>query len=259
MRNQPGVQLPAWFSLVALESCGSTNDEAKERARAGAPEGTLVWARRQTAGRGRRGRAWESEAANLYCSLVVRPAADSAAAAQLSFVTALAVAEAVSAQIAASPRLKWPNDVLVAGAKIAGILLEAEPGSTGRPDWLVVGTGINVTSHPEGLDRATTDLVACGAVGASVQGTLALYATHFQAWYQRWQRQGFAPVRAAWLNAAYGVGEPVRLAAPEGARTGSEAPLGRFVDLDLDGALLVEGADGRQRITAGDVFFGSGT
>ena len=244
------MTLPAWFTLAALESCGSTNDEAKARARAGAPEGTLVWARRQTAGRGRRGRSWESDGGNLYCSLIVRPATDSAAAAQLSFVAALAVAEAVADQIAGAPRLKWPNDVLVEGAKIAGILLEAEPGSTGRPDWLVVGTGINVRSHPQGLDRATTDLVACGATDASVPGTLALYATHFQAWYQRWQRQGFAPVRAAWLNAAYGVGEPVRLS--------GEAPLGRFVDLDLDGALLVEGAAGRQRITAGDVVFGSG-
>jgi BirA family biotin operon repressor/biotin-[acetyl-CoA-carboxylase] ligase len=245
------VSLPAWFTLAALESCGSTNDEAKERARAGAPEGTLVWARAQTAGRGRRGRSWESAGGNLYCSLIVRPAADSAAAAQLSFVTALAVAEAVSAQIAAAPRLKWPNDVLVDGAKIAGILLEAEPGHAGQPDWLVVGTGINVRTHPDGLDRSTTDLVACGAAGASVEGTLSLYAAHFQAWYQRWQRQGFAPVRAAWLNAAYGVGEPVRLS--------GQPPLGRFVDLDLDGALLVEGAAGRQRITAGDVVFGQGT
>lgn len=258
MNAAPSVTLPAWFSLAALESCASTNDEAKAQARAGAPEGTLVWARRQTAGRGRRGRTWDSDGGNLYCSLVVRPAADSAAAAQLSFVAALAVAEAVSDQIAGAPRLKWPNDVLVEGAKIAGILLEAEPGSTGRLDWLVVGTGINVCSHPEGLDRATTDLVACGAADASVEGTLARYASHFLAWYQRWQRQGFAPVRAAWLNAAYGVGEPVRLSAPQGAQTGSEVPLGRFVDLDLDGALLVEGATGRQRITAGDVVFGTG-
>jgi BirA family biotin operon repressor/biotin-[acetyl-CoA-carboxylase] ligase len=244
--------LPPWYRLVALDSCGSTNDEAKALARDGAPEGTLVWARRQDAGRGRRGRAWSSEAGNLYLSLVLRPH-DMAAAAQLSFVAAVAVGEAVAAAIPGRPQLKWPNDVLVDGAKIAGILLEAEPATAGgAPGWLVVGIGLNVSHHPEGLDRRTTDLTALGASAVTVEAALSSLAAHFQPWYDRWRVQGFAPARAAWLNAAYGLGGPVRLVEPGAA----EPVAGSFADLDADGALMVRTAAGLRRITAGDVHFG---
>ena len=244
----PRPFLPERLCLTALDACGSTNDEAKALARAGAPEGTLVWALRQEAGRGRRGRAWTAGEGNLYCSLVLRPAAPPAQAAQVSFVAALAVAQAVSDLVDAAPKLKWPNDVLVEGAKVAGILLESEPSAAGALDWLVLGIGVNVRAHPEGLEYPATSLLAEGA-DVTAARVLELFARHFLTWYDRWQAYGFAPVRAAWLNAAQGLGGPVTVRLADGAFDG------RLADLDGEGALVVETPAGTRRVTAGDVFF----
>jgi BirA family biotin operon repressor/biotin-[acetyl-CoA-carboxylase] ligase len=245
------AQLPAFFYLVELASCGSTNDEAKKRARQGAPEGTLVFAHHQTAGRGRRGRAWDAPEGNLACSLVLRPQLPPADAALVSFVAALAVAETVADLIPGRPTLKWPNDVLVGGAKISGILLESEPGPTGSVDWLVLGTGINVAAFPDDTPYPATSLLASGAA-ADVTARLVLshYARHFLEWYQRLLTQGFAPIRAAWLNAAQGMGELVTV------RLANENFTGTLLDLDKDGALLVDCDGAIRRVTAGDVFFG---
>lgn len=245
------VLLPAFFYLVELESCGSTNDEAKELARQGAPEGTLVRADRQTAGRGRRGREWSSPEGNLACSLVLRPGLPPAQAALVSFVAALAVAEAVAELIPGRPTLKWPNDVLVGGAKISGILLESEPGPGGAVDWLVLGTGINVASFPVDAPYPATSLRTAGAPpDVDARLVLASYARHFHVWYRRWLDQGFAPIRAAWLNAAQGVGGPVTV------RLATETFTGTLVDLDMDGGLLVDCSGIVRRVTAGDIFFG---
>ena len=151
--------LPAFFSLEAFDSIGSTNEEALARARAGAPEGTVIWARQQTGGRGRRGRSWSSPPGNLYCSLLLRPAVPPAQAAQLGFVAAVGMAEALLAVLPAERRLscKWPNDLLIDGAKIAGILPEAE--AAGRNvEALVLGMGINVESHPTDTPYRATSL-----------------------------------------------------------------------------------------------------
>ena len=245
--------LPAFFHLVELESCGSTNDEAKERARNAAPEGTLVRAERQTAGRGRRGREWSSPEGNLACSLILRPGLPPAQAALVSFVAALAVAEAVADLIPGRPTLKWPNDVLVGGAKISGILLESEPGPGGAVDWLVLGTGINVASFPTDAAYPATSLRSAGAApDINARLVMSSYARHFLVWYRRWLEQGFAPVRAAWLNAAQGLGGPITV------RLATETFSGTLVDLDMDGGLLVECGAIVRRVTAGDIFFGSG-
>lgn len=252
---EPGVMvrspdLPPWYRLVPLEVCGSTNDEAKALAQGGAPEGTLIRARRQEAGRGRRGRGWTSPEGNLYTSLVLRPGVPPLVAAQVSFVAALAVGQTVSDLVPGLARLKWPNDVLVDGAKIAGILLESEPAADGSVDWLVVGVGINVLHHPDVPGYPSCSLLSRGAVSPDPDAVLGLYARHFQSWYNRWRTQGFAPVRSAWLNAAHGLGGPLTV------RLAGESFAGRFVDLDDDGGLIVETTEGRRRVTAGDVFFG---
>lgn len=249
--TRAGASLPAFFHLVELESCGSTNDEAKDRARAGAPEGTLVWAHRQTAGRGRRGRAWESGAGNLACSLILRPGLPPAQAALVSFAAALAVADAVCPLIPGRPTLKWPNDVLVGGAKISGILLESEPGPGGNVDWLVLGVGVNVTDSLTDAPYPATSLRAAGADPAIDAGlVLRAYANHVVLWYRRLLGQGFAPLRAAWLNAAHGLGGTVTV------RLAQESFQGTLLDLDDDGGLLVACGDTVRRVTAGDVFFG---
>jgi len=243
------LDLPALYRLVALDQCASTNDEAKALARAGAPEGTLVWALAQTGGRGRRGRAWVSPPGNLYCSLVLRPAAAAATAAQLSFVAAVAVGEVVSTLVPGSVKLKWPNDVLVEGAKVAGILLESEPRPVGGLDWLVLGIGINVRHHPPVTDYPCTDLARAGAGTVAAADVLVALAGRFENWYRRWQAQGFAPVRAAWLNAAFGLGGRMTVRLSDG---NFEAVL---VDLDADGALVAQTEQGIRRVAAGDVFF----
>ena len=143
-------ELPAFYRLLAYEQIDSTNEEAKRLAAAGAPAGTLVWAGEQLAGRGRRGRGWASPPGNLYVSLLLRPACPPAQACQLNFVAAVALAEAVSALLPAGAgvALKWPNDVLVGGAKVSGILLEASAALDRSIDWLVIGAGVNIASHP---------------------------------------------------------------------------------------------------------------
>ena len=148
----PQPRLPAVYRLVRYDTVGSTNDEAKYLARASAEEGTLVWGIEQTAGRGRRGRAWSSPRGNLYASLILRPHCPLDQATQLGFIAALAVGNTLSS--ICEGRLnglsyKWPNDVLVCGRKIAGILLESELQSDGEiPLFVVVGVGINLASSP---------------------------------------------------------------------------------------------------------------
>jgi len=248
------IDLPPAYRPVRLDRVGSTNDEAKRLARDGAEDGTLVWAREQTAGRGRRGRAWSSPPGNLYCSLVLRPDAPAARASQLSFVAALGLGEAIGALVPplVALRYKWPNDVLLNEGKVAGILLESEGSRDGALDWLVLGLGVNVVSHPDDAERPATSLHAEGAADATAERLLEGFARCFLAWVDRWLEDGFEPVRAAWLARAAGVGKPIRV------RLEREELAGRFAALDTDGALLLDTAAGRRRVTAGDVFLGAG-
>ena len=179
-------QLASFYRLVALDEIDSTNAEAQRRAAEGAPAGTLIRAVRQTAGRGRRGRAWQSPPGNLAFSLLLRPAMKAATAATLGFVAGLAVAEAIDGLLPAgrSSRLKWPNDLLVDGRKLAGILLEAAAGGSGPVDHLVVGVGVNIVAHPDDLPYPATDLQACGGT-ADAATVLAAFAGRFLPLYRR--------------------------------------------------------------------------
>jgi BirA family biotin operon repressor/biotin-[acetyl-CoA-carboxylase] ligase len=245
--------LPPGFALKAFASVGSTNDEAKAFARLGATEGTLVWALRQESGRGRRGRAWNSPEGNLYSSVVLRPGRPPAEAAQISFVAALAIADTAEAVLpeGADIRCKWPNDVLIHGRKVSGILLESEPAEDGGLGWLVLGVGINLRHFPEGTDYPVTSLTAEGAPPLEPAGLLEIYAANLARWYGRWREGGFTPIRDAWIARATGLGGPVVVRLADRTLTGT------FADLDSDGVLLLDADDGsgRQRIAAGDVFF----
>ena len=231
---------------------GSTNDQAKRLAVAGAPEGTLVWARIQSAGRGRHGRVWISQPGNLHCSLILRPECGAAEAVQLSFAAAVALGGALvaCAPDLAAARYKWPNDVLIQGRKIAGILLESQPDSAGAIDWLIVGLGVNVVGFPEGTDWPATSLHDEGCEAADAAKVLEAFAEHFHAWLMRWRSEGFAPVREAWLEGAAALGQPVEV------RLGGNTLHGTFIALDARGALVLETGDGqRHTITAGTLFF----
>jgi BirA family biotin operon repressor/biotin-[acetyl-CoA-carboxylase] ligase len=233
--------LPDGWTLVALDSVGSTNDEAAQLADAGAAEGTVVWAREQTGGRGRRGRHWASPVGNLYSSTILRPDCAAPRAAELGFVAALAVADIVPAGRAV--RVKWPNDVLVDGGKIAGILLESAIAQTGRVEHVVAGVGINVGFAPQLPEMRYPG----AALGGSVEAALEKFTNALAARLVGWRRDGFETVRAAWLAKAGPIGAEVDV------RLGEELVSGRFAGLDREGALLLDTTTGTRKIVSGEL------
>jgi BirA family biotin operon repressor/biotin-[acetyl-CoA-carboxylase] ligase len=240
----PAPVLPDGWTLVALQSVGSTNDEAARLADAGAPEGTVVWAREQTGGRGRRGRHWVSPVGNLYSSTIVRPECPAARAAELGFVAALAVADIVPS--GRQVRLKWPNDVLVDGGKIAGILLESALGQVGQVaqvQHVVAGIGVNVGRAPQLPDMRYRGSMLGGAVEAALGRLAAALARRLA----QWRAEGFETVREAWLAQAGPLGTEVDV------RLGDELVRGRFAGLDREGALLLETLTGPRKIVSGEL------
>ncbi len=246
--------LPARVSLIVRDTAGSTNALARDLALAGAPAWTAVQARAQTAGRGRRGNAWASPPGNLYISTILRPSAPPAEAARLSLVAALAVADAVAE---AAPRaratLKWPNDALLDGRKVAGVLLETVA-APGRAPALVVGVGVNVASHPPDARYGATCLDLAAGRPLSVDRARDLFLSALARRRDEWEAGGFAPVRAAWLARAHGLGRTVEVAGGAGAGL-----RGRFRGLDGEGRMLVERPDGTMAaVSAGTVSFPGG-
>ena len=236
---------------LAYDTLGSTNAEALALARAGERGPLWVSAQRQTAGRGRRGRAWVSEPGNLYASLLLNDPGPAERAAELSFVTALSVRDAIAQEAPAlTPRLafKWPNDVLLAGDKVAGILIEGEV-TRGEPATVVVGIGVNCLSHPLEAAYPATDLRAQGG-DVAPQSLLASLSVALFKRLAQWNRgNGFAGIRSDWLAAAHAVGAAIRV------NDGSGELTGRFAGLDAAGRLQLDLPDGRrQEIAAGDVF-----
>lgn len=212
-------------------------------AAAGEAEGLWLRAVTQTAGRGRLGRSWSSPPGNLYASTLVRPRAGDPPPATLALVAAVALHEVASAWCAETIEIKWPNDLLLSGAKLSGILLEGAAGA------VVIGFGVNLAHHPEGLDRPVTSLAAHGGAPDP-----ALFLDDLAAalgrWLARWRQEGLEPVRAAWLAAAHRKDTALTATLPDGERIE-----GIFDGLDTDGALILRLADGSARVIhAGDVF-----
>jgi BirA family biotin operon repressor/biotin-[acetyl-CoA-carboxylase] ligase len=220
--------------IRTVAQTGSTNDDVAALAREGAPEGTWLRAERQTGGKGRQGRAWQSPPGNLYASTLVRLRPGDPPAPTLALVAAVALHETAAPHCPAA-RIKWPNDLLVDGAKLAGILLERQG------DAVIVGFGVNLAHHPEGLDRLATNLRPPVAPDPFLDRLAAV----FESWLVRWRTEGLAPVRAAWLSAAHSIGAGL---------TSGDAR-GTFDGLDESGALRLRLADGAVRVIhAGDVF-----
>jgi BirA family biotin operon repressor/biotin-[acetyl-CoA-carboxylase] ligase len=238
------------FRSVILEEAGSTNTEAFRLAAAGEAGPVWVMARRQTLGRGRSGRSWASPPGNLYASLLQRLACPQAVVHQLSLLAGVAVIDAILAAGAqvAGLRLKWPNDVLIGDAKCAGILPESQSAGRVLEVTVVIGIGINLASHPQGLGRAATHLGAHG-LQATPEAMLAHLAEAVRHWLGVWDAgKGFGAVRAAWLRHGGTPGESITV------DTGIERIAGSFVDLDENGALMMRDAAGVERkLTFGDV------
>ena len=233
--------LPDGWTLVALQSVGSTNDEAVRLAEAGAPEHTFVWAREQTGGRGRRGRSWASPPGNIYCSTILRPDCSAQQAAEIGFVAALAVADLVPRERAV--RLKWPNDVLVDGGKVAGILPESSIGQGGKVEYVVLGIGLNVGFAPQ-----LPEMRYPGAMlGGTVEAAAERLANALRRWLTEWRQSGFEEIRAGWMAKAGPFGAVVDVKLGEGLISG------RFAGLDADGALLLDTPTGPRRIVSGEL------
>ena len=243
-------RLPAGYRLVSYDTVGSTNDEAKRLAHAGAEEGTVVWALQQTAGRGRRGRRWLSPAGNLHATFVLPPDVAASRAAQLGFVATLAVGDALREIIPDPQRIayKWPNDVVIEGRKIAGTLIESEIGESGVLALLVVGIGINLAVAPSNTEIAATSVAALGRDAPAPAAMLEILAARFDAWMTRWRAAGFAPIRTAWLAGAASLGRPIRV------RLDDAELRGRFREIDAQGSLVLDTVAGMRRVSAGEVF-----
>lgn len=257
MRLDPAAA-GAGFRLVAHETLPSTNTEALGRVQEYRSANRPVWvtARQQTAGRGRRGNAWISPAGNLYASLLLFDPAPPQDAPQLSFVAGLAVHDAVCDRAPALREqftLKWPNDLLCGGKKLAGILIEAHSPAAGFA--VAIGLGVNCRHHPAQTSYPATDLAECGS-GVAADDLFCALSGAMMRRLTQWRRgAGFAAIRSDWLDRAGGMDGDMRV------RLAERELIGRCEALDESGRLLLRLPDGSlETITAGDVFpLGSGT
>ena len=243
--------------IIWLDSVDSTNEEAHRRALSGETGPLWIAAREQTAGRGRRGRVWRKEQGDLAATLLlrptdIRPGATLAEAATLSFAICLALSDAVLTLSPKAPvALKWPNDVLLGGGKLSGVLLENRGGA------LAIGIGVNILHAPDAA-ALEPDAVPAAALADAVsppptpEHLLETLAAAFSTRLDAWRRDGFAALRGPWRARAAGLGGPIL------ARAMHETVRGRFVDVDADGALVIETSDGVRRLHAADVFLERG-
>ena len=242
---------PRGYGLREWDEIDSTNEEARRLAAQGERGPLWLSAGRQTAGRGRRGRAWESPAGNMSATLLIAPKKPASECAQLSFVTAIAATDATSGFApSADIKVKWPNDVLAGGKKIAGILLESASGADAALAYLAIGIGMNLAHFPPDTEFPATSLAALGVAAPSPNAALTQLAAQFAKWYDVWMTNGFSPIQDAWLARAAGLGTRIR------ARLTNEETSGVFEGIDTTGALILRETQSRTRtISAGEVFF----
>jgi BirA family biotin operon repressor/biotin-[acetyl-CoA-carboxylase] ligase len=239
--------------LVCLPETTSTNADAFHLAEAGAEEGTTVIADAQSGGKGRRGRAWSSPAGvNLYCSVVLRPAIMPYEAPQLTFLSAVAVARAIEQATALEPEIKWPNDVLISGRKVAGLLNEMSA-ETDRVNFVILGIGVNLNmtlaQFPADVRAPATSLLLEQGLPVNRAQFAARMLGELDRLYTDFLHHGFGPVRDEWQQRCNANGREVVV-----SEAGVETVRGMFHGIDGDGALLVRFPDGMvDRILSGDV------
>ena len=250
------------YQVTWHETLDSTNSEAMRQAIAGAPSRLWIVAGQQTAGRGRLGRPWVSDGSNLYASLLLVGEIEPAQAAQLGFVTGVALVQALAPFMPQGPlpQLKWPNDVLCDGRKIAGILLEASLLPDGR-FACVIGCGVNCASYPQSTPYPASSLAELGVTIAPVD-LLSAFCDRFAEWFDTWHEKasseavsgepcGFAAVRAAWLEYAAHRGKPISIVQQD------RTIQGVFETLDENGWLVIRTANGQEKINTGDIMLPS--
>jgi len=253
-RQSDPLTLPAGHQAVYLPDTPSTNAHALALAHGGAVSPLWVWAGRQTKGRGRLGRDWDSPEGNLYASLLLRLDCRGEAIKGLPLLGGIAARDAVAAMAGELPltarlKLKWPNDILLDGAKLGGVLIETLMMDAGA-QAVVIGTGLNLASAPEALGRPATCLAEHG-LQPTPGAALSRLADATARWLAVWSGgAGFAQVRSAWLRHAAPVGAPISVT------LSGETLEGRFGGLDETGALRLRQDDRERIITAGDIALG---
>ncbi len=239
--------------VEVFDEIDSTILEARRRAKRGELKPVWLVAKRQTAGRGRRGRAWSSLNGNLLATLLFTTKEPPSTIALLGFATGVALAETLEAIIGGGrATLKWPNDVFIDGVKASGIMLDSGP--FGEETWVALAFGVNLAAAPDGLDQPAISLRAVLPPDAPAPEPVAFLMRlrpRLEAWAERIEREGFAPLRAAWLARAHGLGQVARVL------QGEQTLEGRIVGLSPRGELELETSEGRRLIAAGDVLFSS--
>jgi BirA family transcriptional regulator, biotin operon repressor / biotin---[acetyl-CoA-carboxylase] ligase len=245
VRRVDGAHAP--WRLIRFGAIDSTNEEARRRALAGESDRLWIVAGQQTAGRGRRGRTWISPNGNLHATALMIDPCPPALAPQLGFVAGVALARAASDVGAAGAGLKWPNDLILNGGKCAGILVEGIA-LTGRRAGYAVGIGVNCAHAPQGLGYPTSCLAAAGERAIGAGELFEHLAQRFDEALEAWRGgQAFDRIRAAWLDCALGLGEPVAIETGAGRREGV------FDGIDAGGRLLMRSERGLESIEAADL------
>lgn len=239
-------------NLVCLEETDSTNVRARQLAEEGAADGTVIIADRQSAGRGRLGRRWESPSGvNLYTSILLRPNIPVQQAPQLTFLTAVAVAETLQQHCHLAAGVKWPNDILVRGAKIAGLLNEMNA-ETEQIHFVILGVGVNLNmtseQFPEDLNYPATSVFLETGAKVSRVAFIRSFLETLDGYYGEFIAEGFVPIRRRWESLCALMNTRIQIDQNSGMLQGT------LVGLDADGALRLQLEDGRvERILAGDV------
>ncbi|MEQ1788849.1 MAG: biotin--[acetyl-CoA-carboxylase] ligase [Rickettsiales bacterium] len=239
------------YHLLSFDSLDSTNEEAKRLARAGGGHGAVIWAKKQSEGKGRMGRTWLSSEGNLFVSVLLQPQKPLAELSQLSFVAAIAALEAIAPLLPDSSELqtKWPNDILLKDRKLGGVLLESFCTDSSDMPWVVVGLGVNVDSYPPRTEFPATCLKDAGVELVSAKIILSRFIHHFIERYDAWNNKGFAPIRKDWLANAWHLKQRIV------ARLPDDEVEGIFEGIDVNGGLLLTLDSGKkQTILAGDVY-----
>lgn len=236
--------LPAGWRLQVHEQLTSTADRLREAAEAGEAEGLAILALRQSAGRGTQGRAWASPAGNLFLSVLLRPGGPAREVPQWALLAAVALFDAMRPHAGVGLTLKWPNDLLLNGAKCAGILSEAGIDPPGQLGWLAFGMGVNLAEAPAVPCRATA---ALPPPALEPRHAAAAILASLDRWRLVWAREGFGPVREAWLARGHAPGERLTVRSAGGLVEGC------FEGLDERGALRLRTARGMETLLAGEV------
>jgi BirA family biotin operon repressor/biotin-[acetyl-CoA-carboxylase] ligase len=237
--------------LLIFDAIDSTNEEAKRMIDSGfAADGAIIWALSQESGKGRSGKEWVSPAGNLYLSFILQPNYSLQKASEISFLTAIALGNSLLKSLPEKAKIeyKWPNDVLLNGKKLAGILLESRFVNLGVK-WLIVGLGVNLALHPKNAAILATNLEEAGCKKLAVDKALFSFLKEFSKIHDVWQNKGFSEIRKLWLTQAYGIGQELV------TQLNGQNIKGIFKDIGEDGSLILDVRGKTKFINSGEVFF----